>query len=154
MEHSLVGSFAHRLNSICSLKVVATGECATPLDEGDVFICSRTCRLAEKDGRFSLETVPLDKPAYNPLIDLLFESAAPFVRQYAILPILLTGIGEDGARGLLRLKETGTMTIAESAESAIVYGMPRSAHELGAASHVLDLDSIIESILAFEKRDV
>ena len=71
-----------------------------------------------------------------------------------ILAVLLTGIGEDGARGLLALKEAGADTIAENEHSAIVYGMPRAARDMGAASRLLDLEEIIQAILHFEKTDV
>lgn len=101
-----------------------------------------------------LENLTLDSPSYNPLIDKLFKSSTALADEIEVLAILLTGIGEDGARGLLALKEAGHHTIAESETSAIVYGMPRTAKELGAACEILELDRIIRAILRFVKSDV
>lgn len=154
MERTLISSFAGRLNSISALSVQATGDSITPLDNGEIYLCSQSSRLTLHNGVLSLESVIPDMPTYNPLIDLLFKSGVPFIKQLHILPILLTGIGEDGARGLLALKEEGIDTIAESETSAIVYGMPRSAREMGAASRILDLEEIIEAIIQFELNHV
>ena len=150
MEHSLVKSFAARLNSISPLSVCATGDSITPIGNEEIYLCSQSCRLTVHNGALSLESVIPDMPTYNPLIDLLFKSGVPFVKELHILPILLTGIGEDGARGMLALKEEGVHTIAESETSAIVYGMPRTAREMGAATEVLDLNKIVEAIIRFE----
>ena len=154
MERSLISSFAGRLNSISAHSVQATGDSITPVEAGEIYLCSQSCRLIDHNGTLSLESVIPDMPTYNPLIDLLFQSGVPFSQKVQILPILLTGIGEDGARGLLALKEEGIDTIAESEASAIVYGMPRTAREMGAASRILTLDKIIEAIIEFENANV
>ncbi len=77
-----------------------------------------------------------DKYIYYPSVDVLFESVAKVFCPNAV-GVLLTGIGKDGAEGLLKMKECGCHTIAESEETAVVYGMPRAAKELGAALEIL-----------------
>lgn len=120
------------------------------MDNADVFVCSQTCEMHLRGDGIFLETVPLDSPRYNPLIDRLFTSAATVVSHVHLMALLMTGIGEDGARGLLVLREAGAETVAESENSAIVYGMPRTAREMDAADRILDLDEIIDAILNFE----
>jgi two-component system response regulator WspF len=83
---------------------------------------------------------PADYP-YRPSVTVLFESLA---RHWPArgLAVLLTGIGRDGAQGLLTLQEAGWRTIAQDQATSVVFGMPRAAMEMGAARHVLPLDQI------------
>jgi two-component system chemotaxis response regulator CheB len=153
MEATLVDSFAKRLDSISPHSVKAVGESSLLL-EAEVLICSYTSRLMHVADGFRVEHVPQFQPGYNPNIDLLFESAALHTHAFGILAILLTGIGSDGAAGLLALRQKGAETIAESEESAIVYGMPRSACEMSAVQKSLPLHDIIREITRFDSRDV
>jgi len=77
---------------------------------------------------------------HRPSVDVLFQSAAELGPR--VIGVLLTGMGEDGARGLLELSKRGALTIAQDERSSIVYGMPRAAAELGAVSEQLALDDI------------
>ncbi|MBI4346079.1 MAG: chemotaxis-specific protein-glutamate methyltransferase CheB [Elusimicrobia bacterium] len=77
----------------------------------------------------------------RPSIDVLFESVAEFAAPRAI-GVLLTGIGSDGAAGLLEMRRRGCVTVAQDEASSVVYGMPKAAVDLGAAEHVLDLEAI------------
>ncbi len=77
-----------------------------------------------------------DSYIYYPSVDVLFDSVADVYCPNAI-GILLTGIGRDGAKGLLKMKNKGCFTIAESEETAVVYGMPAAAKEIGAATEIL-----------------
>lgn len=86
---------------------------------------------------------------YTPDIDKLFLSAIPLCEKFDVYASLMTGIGDDGVQGLLKLKESGAITIAESEESAPIFGMPRCAIENGAAMHIFSLDDMI-SFLASE----
>ena len=65
--------------------------------------------------------------------------------------VLLTGIGDDGARGLLDLRLSGARTIAESEDSAVVYGMPRCAKEIDAADEILSITQIVSKIVSYDK---
>lgn len=82
---------------------------------------------------------------HRPSVDVLFESAAE-VAGARVTGILLTGMGDDGARGLLKIMTKGGRTIAQSAASCIVFGMPRRAIELGAADKILSPSEIIDEI--------
>lgn len=84
---------------------------------------------------------------YCPSADLLFQSVAKAYGAHAI-GVILTGMGDDGARGLRELRERGAATIAQDEASCVVYGMPRSAVEAGAVVHVAALDQIAQHILA------
>ena len=88
---------------------------------------------------------PVDYP-YRPSVNVFFDSVARYWPQPG-LGILLTGMGRDGAAGLLNLREAGWQTIAQDRDSCAVYGMPRAAYELGAAQKILPPDRISEAIL-------
>ncbi len=82
---------------------------------------------------------------HMPSIDEMFFSAAPFAKR--VVAVLLTGMGRDGAAGLLHLREAGALTIGQDQATSIVYGMPRVAFELGAVQHQLPLSRIGPAIL-------
>ncbi|WP_304244450.1 CheB methylesterase domain-containing protein, partial [Gracilinema caldarium] len=84
----------------------------------------------------------------RPAVDVLFHSVAREVGKNA-LGILLTGMGRDGAEGLLAMKKAGAQTIAQDEASSIVWGMPRAAIELGAAGKVVSLDQVPGEIISF-----
>ena len=88
-------------------------------------------------------------PLYNrhrPSVDILFHSVAKFAGKNAI-GIIMTGMGADGAKGLLEMKEAGAFTIAQDEESCIVFGMPKEAIKLNAANKILPLRSIANFLL-------
>jgi len=80
---------------------------------------------------------------YTPDIDQLFLSAIPLCKNFSVYASLMTGIGDDGVKGLLELKKNGAITLAESKDSAPVFGMPRCAIEHNAATHIFSLDEMI-----------
>jgi two-component system, chemotaxis family, protein-glutamate methylesterase/glutaminase len=82
----------------------------------------------------------------RPAVDVLFDSATKCSSASDTLAILLTGMGVDGAAGMLHLKDAGATTIVQDEESCVVFGMPREAIKLGAAQHVLPLDQIAARI--------
>ncbi len=88
---------------------------------------------------------PLDYP-YRPSVDVFFRSLVKYWPERGTA-VLLTGMGRDGAEGLLALKTAGWRTLAQDKESCVVYGMPKAAAELGAASQVLTLNDIAPAIL-------
>ena len=142
--------FALRLNELSPLEV-KEGEDEEILQAGTVYIAPGGYHLEVHRRGASLfiklnqkERVHFQRPA----VDVLFHSVAQEVGQNA-LGILLTGMGRDGAAGLLAMKQTGAPTIAQDEESSIVWGMPRSAVELGAAAKVLPLNRVPDEIVAF-----
>jgi two-component system chemotaxis response regulator CheB len=82
----------------------------------------------------------------RPSVDVLFESAAPLVGRRAVAG-LLTGMGEDGAAGLLKLRQGGARTFVQDQKTCVVYGMPRVAVQMGAVESILPLDKIAEHIV-------
>jgi two-component system chemotaxis response regulator CheB len=84
-------------------------------------------------------------------VDEMFFSALEVMNAKNIMAIVLTGIGDDGADGLVALKKAGAYTIAESEKTAAVYGMPKAAKERGGACRVLDFPDIVKEIIEFGK---
>jgi two-component system chemotaxis response regulator CheB len=82
----------------------------------------------------------------RPSVDVMFASVAEAAGSHAT-GVILTGMGSDGANGLLRMKRAGAHTIAQDEESCVVFGMPKEAIRLGAADRVLPLSAIPEAIL-------
>ncbi len=101
--------------------------------------------LIEQDGTFSLSTDQRVNFSI-PSIDVLFESAADVYRQ-ALIAILMTGANADGAAGLLKIRKTGGLTIAQDPAEAEYSTMPQAAIEIGAASHTMKLHEIKEYLI-------
>jgi two-component system, chemotaxis family, protein-glutamate methylesterase/glutaminase len=104
--------------------------------------------LTVSDGRFHL-TVDPERHSCRPSVDVLFESIAGNYAPSSIA-CLLTGMGRDGASGLLKLREAGALTIAQDESSSVIYGMPREAALLGAAVQILRLDEIACRLVALQ----
>jgi two-component system chemotaxis response regulator CheB len=82
----------------------------------------------------------------RPSVDVLFHSVAAHAGSNAV-GVILTGMGADGAAGLLRMKEAGARTVAQDEKSCVVFGMPREAIRLGAAEQVVPLDQVTRTVL-------
>jgi len=87
---------------------------------------------------------------FQPSVDEMFESALKIFPANKIFAVLLTGIGDDGAEGMLQIKKAGGYTVAESEASATVYGMPKEAYERGGTSEVMDFKDILRKILVYK----
>jgi two-component system chemotaxis response regulator CheB len=99
-------------------------------------------RVQKDAGGFQIEILPKETGThYNPSADLLFESLADSADQRTIGTVL-TGMGDDGCKGLKRLKEKGGITIAESQKTAVIFGMPQEAIHAGVIDHILPLPEI------------
>jgi two-component system chemotaxis response regulator CheB len=149
MPESFTGSFAARLNGLCKPRVVEAkgGE---PLAAGTVYIAPGHSHLRIKRGGAGFLTELLSTPPVNrhrPSVDVLFDSAAELVGRNAI-GVILTGMGKDGACGLLRMRSAGARTFGQDEASCVVYGMPREAAMIGAVEEVAPLDSISRRVLA------
>jgi two-component system chemotaxis response regulator CheB len=143
MPEGFTRSFANSLNNICNLDV-KEAENGDKLYQGRVLIAPGNHHmLLKRIGKEYFVEVK-EGPLVNrhrPSVDVLFRSAARYAGNNAT-GILLTGMGNDGARGLLELKEMGAKTIAQDEKTSVVYGMPKEAAKLGAADHVLGLPEI------------
>jgi two-component system chemotaxis response regulator CheB len=88
---------------------------------------------------------------HRPSVDVLFRSAARYAGGNAV-GVIMTGKGDDGARGMAEMKESGAFTIAQDKESCVVFGMPQEAIKLGAVDRVMPLEAIAEEILKRVRR--
>lgn len=147
MPEMFTKSFAARLDSLCAMTVkeAVTGEA---IQAGTAYIAPGHSHLMLKfDGRRYLTQLN-NGPNVNrhrPSVDVMFRSAANTVGANAV-GILLTGMGKDGARGLLEMKQAGAYTFAQDEASCVVFGMPKEAIALGAADEVVALDKMAERL--------
>ncbi len=119
---------------------------------GNAYLAPDTLHLVYSGGVLRLsEAAP--RHGHRPSVDTLFETVAASGIGAQTLGVLLTGMGEDGARGLLRLRQAGAWTIAQDEASSVVFGMPRVAAEMGAASEVLGRDRIATRLLSLSASD-
>lgn len=138
-------SFAARLNQACALKVAEATD-GVRLLPGHVFVAPGDKHVLIRGNHRHL-TLALDdgEPVnrHKPSVDALFESLSPALAARAV-GVILTGMGADGARGLKDLRDHGSRTVAQSAETCVVFGMPREAIRMGAAQEVLPLNKIAQ----------
>jgi two-component system chemotaxis response regulator CheB len=152
MPEKFTDAFAKRLNELCAMEVREAKD-GDELHRGLALVAPGNKHMVlKRDGiRYSIAVI--DGPRVNhqrPAVDVLFDSVASTARSYAV-GILLTGMGKDGASGLLKMKEAGARTIAQDEITSIVFGMPAEAIKLGAVNNVLPLYKIPEMILSLCK---
>lgn len=148
MPEGFTKSFADGLNRTSPMEV-KEAEDGDRIYQGRVLIAPGNKHLLLKRSGKEYSVEVKEGPLVNrhrPAVDVLFRSAARYAGKNA-LGILLTGMGDDGAKGLLELKETGAFTVAQDQQSSIVFGMPKEAIQLGAASKVLGLSEIAPFIV-------
>lgn len=143
-------SLADRLNSICEFEV-KEAEDGDEVKPNRVLIApgDRHMRVLENGRRIRVnldETDPVNR--HRPSIDRLFDSVCNLKRRKLVAAIL-TGMGSDGAEGLLKLKNVGAQTLAQDEASCVVYGMPKEAVRLGAAGKVVPLNQIARTLIQF-----
>jgi two-component system chemotaxis response regulator CheB len=141
-------AFPEWMDGVSSLRVgfAQHGEALPPPGQGRVFLAPPDMHLMLKGSRLWLDDSP-PRHSCKPAVDVLFESAARELGP-AAAGCLLTGMGKDGALGLLALRQAGAMTLAQDEASCVVYGMPREAVALGAAVKVLPLDRMAPTLMA------
>lgn len=147
MPPKFIDLFSHRLNSVCSPSVHIASHGSKP-EAGRVLIApaGQHMRLVDQGGLVcELEDTP-PVNGFKPSVDVLFESGVA-LRGSKIVAALLTGMGRDGAKGLLQVREAGGFTAAQDEATSVVWGMPRVAYELGAVDTPMPLDDIAPAIL-------
>ncbi|MGC1301029.1 MAG: chemotaxis response regulator protein-glutamate methylesterase [Caulobacteraceae bacterium] len=148
MPATFTKSFADRLNRLCAPEVREATEGAL-LNPGHVYIAPGGEAHLEIGGSDQLRCrVRPGEPVngHRPSVDVLFSSVARTVGARAV-GVILTGMGRDGARGLLAMREAGARTLGQDEPSSIVYGMPKVAFEIGAVERQLPLDRMAAEIL-------
>ncbi|MFN8548139.1 MAG: chemotaxis response regulator protein-glutamate methylesterase [Candidatus Eisenbacteria bacterium] len=140
--------FAKRLNELCAIEVreAQDGDQVRP---GIALVAPGNKHLLlHRSGAMYLAQVK-EGPLVNrhrPSVDVLFKSVARFAGRNAV-GVILTGMGNDGAAGLLEMRQAGARTIAQDEQSCIVFGMPREAIAMGAAQHIVSLPNIARKML-------
>lgn len=148
MPVTFTKSFSERLNRLCAPAVEEAFDGAR-LEIGKIYLApggdrhlqvvnpsAPTCRLLDRE--------PVN--GHRPSVDVLFDSVADLAGRNGI-GVILTGMGRDGASGLLRMRQAGARTFGQNEKTCVVYGMPRVAYEIGAVEMQLPLNSIGEEVL-------
>ncbi len=148
MPRGFTKSFADRLDEICAV-YVKEAEHGESVEPGKVLIAPGNYHMMinRSGAKYFVEMnqAPLVS-GHRPSVDVLFSTTARYVGKNAI-GVLLTGMGSDGARGLLKMKEAGAVTLAQDEATSVVFGMPRVAIELGGASHVIGLQHVAVRVM-------
>jgi two-component system chemotaxis response regulator CheB len=144
MPANFTDTFARRMDSLCALKVmeVATG---LPLQPGNIYIGRGGTDLTVTDRAGVLHAAPRPETPgvlWHPSVEVMVESAMQHLPPHKLVGVMLTGMGNDGASAMARLHAAGGKTIAESEDTAIVFGMPAELIERRAASVVLPCTGI------------
>lgn len=146
--------YSERLNRNSKLQVkeACSGD---ELQRGVVYLAPGAKHMLLRNNGFNYFVEITNDEKVNrqrPSVNVLFESALKFTGT-KFMAIILSGMGNDGTRGMHKLKNNGAITIAQNEESSIVYGMPKEAFTSGAADHSLSIDKIISKITTFSERN-
>lgn len=148
MPERFTAAFAHRLNQICRIEVkeAAPGD---RVQRGRALIAPGNRHLVLRRHGEQYEVDLSDGPRvsrHRPSVDVLFRSVAQAAGAHAV-GVILTGMGDDGAAGLLEMKRAGAATLAQDERTSVVFGMPKEAIERGAVDRVVPLPGIAAAIL-------
>lgn len=150
MPEKFTAMFAQRLDGVCAMEVreAKDGDRVLP---GLVLIApgGRHMQLQRSGAQYRVKI--MDGPVVNrhkPSVDVLFRSVAQVAGRNA-LGIIMTGMGDDGARGLKEMRDANARTIAEDESTCVVFGMPKAAIDMGAVSKVLPLDMIAQEVISY-----
>jgi two-component system chemotaxis response regulator CheB len=149
MPEGFTDMFSRRLEEICAI-TVKEAQSGDLLLAGRALICPGNRHIKVKRLPMGDVAVLNDEPRVNghrPSVDVLFKSVAEEFGEKSIA-VLMTGMGEDGAQGLGLVKKAGGMTIAQSEDSCVVFGMPKAAIERGYAVRVIGLDALANTLQA------
>lgn len=149
MPAAFTGSLAQRLDSLCALRVIEVAR-PTPLAPGCVYVARGDADVTvsrRSAGPVALSTPSSPEHRWHPSVDRLVDSAAAAMPPERLVGVLMTGMGNDGARAMTALRAAGGRTIAESEDTAVVWGMPGELVKAGGADVVAPLDAIAGQLL-------
>jgi two-component system chemotaxis response regulator CheB len=153
MPEKFTAAFARRLNTLCEMEI-KEAEHGDPVLRGHVLIAPGDHHtLLERQGaryHVSVRSGPLVS-RHRPSVDVLFRSAARSAGSNA-MGIIMTGMGDDGARGMEEMHQAGAFTVAQDEATSVVFGMPKEAIARGGVDKVLPLEHIAREILAIDRR--
>jgi two-component system chemotaxis response regulator CheB len=148
MPEGFTAAFARRLDSLCAVSVKEASS-TDPVLPGHALIApgNRHLLLRRSGSRYFVEVRggPLVS-RHRPSVDVLFRSAAHCAGRNAI-GVIMTGMGDDGARGMLEMKESGACTLAQDEQSCVVFGMPQEAIKAGGVDRVLPLEALAPEVM-------
>jgi two-component system chemotaxis response regulator CheB len=149
MPAGFTASFAERLNTISQITVKEAEE-GDRIRPGLALLApggDRHLSVRRSGGQYLIHLIDGEKVSgHRPSVDVCFESLAQEVGKNAV-GVLMTGMGSDGARGLLKMRQAGARTFVQNAETCVVYGMPDVAMKMGAAEKALALMDIPATVL-------
>ncbi|MFN7101852.1 MAG: chemotaxis response regulator protein-glutamate methylesterase [Pseudorhizobium sp.] len=154
MPEKFTAAFANRLNGLCAVEIKEAAD-GDPVLRGHVLIApggEKHTLLERRGARYqvSVRTGPLVS-RHRPSVDVLFRSAARSAGANA-MGVIMTGMGDDGARGLLEMHEAGAFTVAQDEATSVVFGMPKEAIARGGVDRIVPLEQIAREILAADRR--
>lgn len=153
MPAQFTSTFAERLNTHCKINV-REAKNGDRVEAGLALIAPGGKHMLVRRGPSHYFVEVVDGPPVNrhrPSVDVLFRSVAVCAGP-AATGIIMTGMGDDGARGLKEMRDAGAHTVAQDEKSCVVFGMPKVAIELGAVNQTLPLERIHEAVVAAGKR--
>ncbi|HOE41570.1 MAG TPA: chemotaxis-specific protein-glutamate methyltransferase CheB, partial [Rhodoferax sp.] len=154
MPSSFTGPFSARLDGLCELSVVEAAR-PMPVQVGTIYIGKGGADMVLTRRAGVLTVLPKPESSehlWHPSVELLARSALEHVKPGNLVAVMLTGMGFDGADGFAAIKRAGGRTIAESEETAVVFGMPAVLIEKGGASLVVPLDKVATQVKAWASR--
>jgi two-component system chemotaxis response regulator CheB len=154
MPEHFTRAFAKRLDSLCRISVKEAENNDTVLTGQALIAPGNYHLLLKRSGaRYYVEikSGPLVS-RHRPSVDVLFRSAAQYAGRNSI-GVIMTGMGDDGAHGMLEMKEAGAHTIAQDEESCVIFGMPNEAIKLGGVHTVAPLSRLAQEILRFSRKE-
>jgi two-component system chemotaxis response regulator CheB len=149
MPENFTRMFAERLNNLCEI-TVKEAEHNDPVLPGHAYVAPGGKHLWVKRDEGQLLAKLSTEPPMNlhrPSVDFLFLSVAQYVGADAI-GVIMTGMGRDGAQGMLKMKQAGSWNIAQDEASSVIFGMPKEAIDIGAVHDVAHLDRLRDRVLA------
>lgn len=154
MPEGFTEMYAKRLDSGCRLRVVQAAD-GQSVEEGTVYLAPGGLHMRierEKEGGYRIRVADGQRVSgHKPSVNVLFSSVARAAGKHA-LGVILTGMGDDGAEGLLEMRRAGAETVGQNEETALVYGMPRVAFEMGAVDRQAALMDIPGRMMAYARR--
>ncbi|MEZ4525479.1 MAG: chemotaxis response regulator protein-glutamate methylesterase [Desulfobacterales bacterium] len=148
MPENFTTAFAKRLNEICEIEVREAEDNDHVVPGLALIAPGNRHMLLQRSGANYLVRIKDGVPVYyqRPSVDVLFRSVAKHAGRNAV-GVLLTGMGADGAKGLLEMRQSGAYTLAQDEKTCIVFGMPKEAIKIGAVDEVVPLPSVSQSII-------
>jgi two-component system chemotaxis response regulator CheB len=153
MPEKFTAAFAKRLNGLCEVEV-KEAEDGDPVLRGHVLIApgDKHMLLERQGARYHVAVKPGPLVArHRPSVDVLFRSAARSAGSNA-MAVIMTGMGDDGARGMLEMHQAGAFTVAQDEATSVVFGMPKEAIARGGVDKILPLNLLASEILAEDRR--